>query len=200
MKAKLLVLSFLLLAVMLVGCGGGSSAVTEPSYIVNILVYGTTTDTAAVDTFSANLNTAFPELAKKVDGIGCTQYANGTSPDGITANMNKISMDMTAKKLCIIIADKAGMQRLVASDVFKPISEVFTAEELATITYQTLKYQKTDADGNAVGDPVEFGWDVSGSAVLKGLIGDDSVGIGMVAEAPQQGYTKQVLLHLLTQS
>lgn len=199
MKAKLLVLSFLLLVGMLVGCGG-TTASAEPSYFVNILVYGTTVDPTAADTFSADLNTAFPDLAQKADGIGCTQYSNGQSPEGITANMDKIAINMSAQELSIIIADQGGMNRLAASSAFTPISEVFTAEELATIPYSTLKYQKVAADGSLEGDPVEYGWDVSESAALKSMLVDDkALGIGLVAKGRQTGYSKDILLHILTQ-
>ena len=199
MKAKQFIAVILALTLLMVGCGGGGTETKDPVYVVSILMYGTSVDATANTGLITKLNTQFPEMAAKVDGIGSYVFENGTDASAIEANMSKIVLLMNANKIGLVVSNQTGMGSLCANDAFKPVSEIFSQEELTSISYPTLTYQKKNAKGEAVGDPIVYGWDISGSQTLKALLGDDSVEIGLIAKYPQQTYAKQVLLYLLTQ-
>ncbi len=201
MRAKRFIAAILILAltISMVGCGSSKQDAKDPVYVVSLMLYGTSVNETASSDLIAELNSQFPEIAAKGDGIGSYIYEDGTDASAVEANMSKMGLLMNANKVGLVISNHTGMGSFCANDAFKPVGEIFTQEELDSISYPTVTYQKKNVKGEPVGDPVVYGWDISGSETLKALLGDETVEIGLIAKYPQQTYAKKVLLHLLTQ-
>ncbi len=115
--------------------------------------------------------------------------ADGVSPDAVgeigsksaemmgATSLMKITTQLAANEIDIIICDYDNGQHFAQGGAFMPLSELFSAEELASIDEFTLvSYEQTDEEGNPTGEMMpQSGIDVSHIEELTDFISADRI-------------------------
>ncbi len=116
-----------------------------------------------------------------------------------SATLIKVTAQISGNEVDIILSDYENGKRLSSSDAFKPLDEVFTAEELASIDESLfISYELTDDDGNPTGEMTPpVGIDVSHVEEFAGFMAADQIVCHVVANTENLEHSKEYVLSLL---
>lgn len=94
-----------------------------------------------------------------------------------------------------MICDEANAARGCRGELFYPLSDVFTEEEISGFT-DTLSYEMLDTDGNSTGEmTAECGVPLDNEQIAS-IFGDEPAGMFVVAKADLE-QAKELFLDLL---
>lgn len=194
MKLKrMLAAGFLTAATVLslTSCGSDSSEDT-----IGVVVSSAYVDDEALQTYADELISAHPDWEGKVTFT--SQTMGDSQADGTTygaAVMQQTAM-AAAGEMDIMICDDENGARNCRSDLFLPLSDVFTEEEIASFG-ETLSFEMVDESGNPTGEMTpECGVRVTGDG-FDSAVGDTDLGVYIVSTEKDEALIKEIYTALI---
>lgn len=175
------------------GCSGESSKQSSP----NIVVSASYVNDAEADNLKQQINEALPDK-----GIEVTTISVGDpnkDPASAMAGIMKLTTIFAGKEADILIADYDTAQRNAGNEVFYPLTDLFTEEELEPFQDKMISFEPTDDEGKPTGEKFEnCGIDVSDRTELAGMcVGADSVGVYVISNSQNLDTAKEIFRQLV---
>ena len=182
----------LMVVSVLSGCGG-SSKEEVPEGIVRVAFISAYVSDDEAKSYAATM----AERSEEVNAVEYQTLSIGGESDPMmysTAIM-KIAALVTSNEVDVFIYDKNEAARDARSDMFYPMDEIFTSEELALMEGKLLSYPMVDDEGVETGEmTVQCGLDVSGDEALAKVLNTDEIGIFVVGNAQNIESVKALVL------
>ncbi len=114
------------------------------------------------------------------------------------ANVAKVSAMAAGKEIDIMICDLDNAARFARSEMFVPIKEVFTEEELTGHEDQLLTFEKVDDEGNLNGEYTEAcGVSIDGIELFDSIYKDSEYGIFLINNADPMETSKDIFKNIV---
>ena len=214
MKSKImyriiaLILVVCILVMSLAGCSSASASANRTSF--HIAFSALYMDATAVSEFSEVLASEMPELT--IDGNAPTltpifagmvenDFEAGIFHDPMMAlSIMKIPMMVAAGELDVVVSTLDNAAREARSDIFLPLEEVLTAEELAQFSDRLLAFEHVDTDGYNTWPTGEMtpvcGINITGNEYMRQIFGNQEIGVFIVANTGNIELARSVMLSL----
>jgi len=115
--------------------------------------------------------------------------------------MMKLPALIAAGELDMMICDMENAARNARGDMFMPLGDIFSDEELAELSGRLLSFDLVESDGYetvATGEKtLVCGINVSDNAALKSIFGNQEIGVFIVANTKNVDLVKTVMLSLI---
>ena len=191
MKIKRILAAGVLAAVSILslgGCGGGSSAEDT----IGVVVSSAYVDDEALQAFAGELIAAHPDWEGKVT---FTSQSMGDSEIDGAAVMQQTAM-AAAGEMDIMVCDDENGARNSRSELFIPLSDLFTKEEIAVFG-ETLTFEMVDESGNPTGEMAPTcGVRVTGDGFDTAAGGAD-LGVYIVSTDKDEALVKEIFETLI---
>jgi len=191
--------SAILMIMPLSGCSGSGkedSKQTGP----NIVISAPLVDDAEAETFKQQINEALPDMGIEVTtvSIGDTEK----DPASAMAGIMKVTTIFAGKEADVFISDYESAQRNAGQEIFYPLTDLFTEEELEPFQDKIISFEMTNTDGNPTGETFEnCGIDVSDREDLAKLCaGSDTVGVYIVSNSTNLDAAKEIFRQIVFES
>ena len=207
-KNIIIALVVCLFTMSLAGCSP-STARDAPFQIVFASLYMNET---AISDYAVTLSNDLPDLTINGNAPMLTPVIAGeikNDPEaGIIrdpmmgiAGMMKTSMLVAAGELDVVVASLDNAARDARGEMFLPLDEVFTADELASLGDRLLSFDHIDTDGyetwlTGAKTPV-CGIDITGNEEMRAIFGNQKIGVFIVANTRNLELAKEVMLSLM---
>lgn len=182
--------------VSLTACGGGDKAASG----YNVLAVAGYVDGEALESFGNQLKQEIPELAAPEVNASFGALTLGSAEIDPMANMAGIvSFDarVAAGEVTLAIFDRESAAREARGEVFRPISEILTEEDMKKLEGRLIDYETLDEQGNPDGGRTPaVGVDISDNEALKPVMGEGEKGVFAVAGQGNEALTRKLILHL----
>lgn len=125
---------------------------------------------------------------------------NAKSADlAVSANLMKLTAMIAGKEVDVMICDIDAAARFVNDEVFLPLNELFTEEELAEIDESLqIVYEAKDDDGNPTGEMLDAcGIVVSDREDLKAFLPSENIGVYVIGNTTNLDTAKQYVMSLM---
>lgn len=185
-------------AVLLVtGLSGCSDNSEGQSGNPNVVISAALVNDAKAETFKEQLNQSLPDMGIEISTISVGDTSK--DPAMAAAGIMRLTTLVAGQEADVLIADHDSAQRNAKSELFYPLTELFTEEELEPYQDRIISFELTDEEGNPTGETVEnCGIDVSSQSELAELCpGADSVGIYIVSNSPNLDAAKEIFRNLV---
>ena len=210
MYIKLISLALLLclLVVPLTGCSSARNG-DAPFQIAFTALH---MNTAAVSDYGAMLVNEMPELVIDgnaprftpiVAGVVENDPESGRIHDPMMgiAGMVQIPLMVTARELDVVIATLDNAARDARGDMFLPLDEIFTPEELAAFGDRLISFEHVEIDGPYTRPTGEMtpicGINIAGNEHMRQIFGEQEIGVFIVANSRNVELAREVMLSLV---
>ncbi len=175
------------------GCSGEESKQTSP----NIVISASYVDDTAADNLKLHINEALPD--KEIDVTTISVGDPDKDPTSAMAGIMKLTTMFAGKEADILIADYDTAKRNAGSEIFYPLTDLFTEEELEPFQDKLISFEMSDDEGKLTGEKFEnCGIDVSDNEELAGMcVGADSVGIYVISNSQNVETAKEIFRQLV---
>ena len=196
MKAKrfaAIITAAVLSLTSLTGCSGEESKQTSP----NIVISASYVDDTAADNLKLHINEALPD--KEIDVTTISVGDPDKDPTSAMAGIMKLTTMFAGKEADILIADYDTAKRNAGSEIFYPLTDLFTEEELEPFQDKLISFEMSDDEGKLTGEKFEnCGIDVSDNEELARMcVGADSVGIYVISNSQNVETAKEIFRQLV---
>ena len=196
------------ITVCLTGCSSPSSK-AAPFQIAFCSLY---INDNAVSEYAASLQNSMPEL--RIDGNAplCTPMIMGEVQNDIEAGvindpmmamggMIKLAALVATGEIDVVIADLDNAARDARGDMYLPLVEVFTEQELSALSDRLLSFDLVETDGYETiptGERTPIcGINITGNEAMTPIFGNQEIGVFIVANTKNLGLAKSVMLSLV---
>ena len=178
------------------GCSGSEkedSAQGGP----NVVISAPLVNDAEAETFKQQINEALPDT-----GIEVTTVSIGDAekdPASAMAGIMRVTTIFAGKEADVFISDYDSAKRNAGQEIFYPLTDLFTEEELEPFKDKIISFEMTDTEGNATGETFEnCGIDVSDREDLSKLCpGSDSLGVYIVSTSTNLEAAKEIFRQIV---
>ena len=196
------------LSVFPFGCSSKSSKAT-PFQIVFCSLY---VNENAVSEYGAFLQNKMPELIIEGKAPVFTPMIMGEVKNDIEAGIIndpmmgmggiiKMTTMVSTNEIDLMISDMENAARQARGDMFKPLEEVFTDDEISALKDRLLSFEILNVEGyepTPTGEKTPVcGINITGNENMKKIFGDQEVGIFILANAKNLELAKDVIRSLL---
>lgn len=182
-------------ALMLVSCGSGDETASESDSLLNVTVSASYVSEEALSSYADGFLAAYPEWEGKVEFTAQSMGSEQTDAMMYGGQVMKQTASAAAGELDIMICDEANAARGCRGELFYPLSDVFTEEEIGGFT-DILSYDLVDTEGNPTGEKTPECGVLLDNAQIDSIFGEQPAGMFIVANADLE-QSKQLFLDLL---
>ena len=181
-KSKLITLSCLTLAcsMLFMGCSSDSKQT------IQIIVGNSYVSQENLDACEEELLASYPDWQGEETEIEFTpiDFGDPETDPYAGASIAKVSAMVTAKEIDLMICDTENAARFARSEMFVPVEEVLSEEELAQYEDRLLKFETVDETGNLTGEFTQpCGISLTGDSRFDSIFGEQEYGVFLVANA-----------------
>lgn len=195
MKSKLLSLGLAMAMILtLTACGSSSN------YALRILATAPVVSSDNAEDYASTITVGDDEAVSVT-----TEAINTTSNDSLLELTNSttiltVSTQIASKEIDIMLTDYYNASYFANSDVFMPLDELFTEDELSAIDSSLfVYYDETDDDGNSTGETLAvYGIDVTSVSEFSEFITADQIVINVLYNAQDTDAVKEYILSILS--
>lgn len=142
------------------------------------------------------------KLAEELDGVNvtlnCVVTGGGADPTMQMGGMLKLTSAVAAGEVDVVIADEANAARNARSEMFYPLSDILTDDEVDALGNLALSYSMVDDMGEPTDETTPLcGIDLSGDERFKTVFGDVPVGAFVAANSPNLENSKALMRALM---
>ena len=191
------IFSLCMMSVLLLAGCTSSSNVFEAAFCAPML------DANLVDDTGAALTEALPEIRIEGQEPVFSYVFAGSIPDDPmsgAAGQTRITGMLMAQELDVIIATPEVARVQAVNELFMPLSELFSPQELDMLAGRTIKYEFVDVmNGQEVPTgkyTEECGIDITGHEHLTSLLGDQKLGVYVAANTDHPEQAKALIRYL----
>ena len=186
-----------ILAVLLLASCASHSTAFEVAFCAPAL------DTNFVDDVGISLTGALPQLNTEDQAPIFSYVLAGDIPDdpltGATGQ-SKITGMLMAQELDVMIATPDVARVQAVNELFMPLSEFFTVEELKSLSGRTIKYEFSDIiNGQEIPTgqyTADCGVDITGHELFSSLLGDQELGVYVSASTADLEQARALIRYL----
>ena len=117
--------------------------------------------------------------------------------------MMKLPALIAAGEIDVMICDMENAARNARGDMFLPLGEIFTDDELAAISGRLLSFDLVETDGYetvATGEKTPVcGIDISDNDAMKSIFGNREIGVFIISNTKNIDLARAVMLSLIWQ-
>ena len=196
------------LVISLFGCSSRNSGADS----FQIAFVSLSVNENAISEYGTFLTNEMPELT--IDGkapvfipiiAGETRndYESGkvNDPMAVMGGMMRLATLGATGALDVVIADMDNAARQARGDMFIPLADIFTRDELSSMENRFLSFDKLNTDGY---EPVPTGEktpvcgiNITGNARMRSIFGNQEIGVFIAASTKNPELAKKVALSLL---
>ncbi len=196
----LLVTLTLVTAMLMSGCSAPQNKIETSLHVVVTAKY---VSDANVEAFAKSIQEALPSYnneTKQFSFIGLSIGDGESDPMVTMGALTKFTGMMASNEVELLISDTDNASRNASNgDAFIPLSELFTEQEIASFTRETITLPMKDNDGNETGErTAPCGVDISDLPGVTQMMGADASAY-IVANTKNLDAAKALFLHLATQ-
>lgn len=185
-------------AAMLTSCGGEA----KPTAAMQVSVCAGYVDEGKLQTFSDELFAAHPDWTEGETPVTVEPISMGSEElDGTAygAAILQVSARAAGNELDVMICGGQDAARNTRSDLFYPLEEIFTEEEIAQFGDRLLSYETVDTDGNLDGGETPVCGVRIQNEILDEIYGTTEYGVFIVCSTTHLDQAKEVFLALAAQ-
>lgn len=207
-KITLLVLTLCIGIIIFTGCSSASARGSSFQMAFSALYMNST----AIGEYGTALTNKMPELT--IDGnaphfipvfagVVENNFETGVLHDPMMglAGMMQMSMLVMSGDLDLVVATLDNAARDARNDMFIPLDEIFTAEEMAAFGDRLLSFEHVDTDGFDTWPTGEMtpicGINITGNEDMRKIFGNQEIGVFIVANTGNLDLAKGVMLSLV---
>lgn len=181
-------------SVLLAGC---TSDKLPP---IQILVGNTYVSEESLTACEESLLSTHPGWQEEETAVGFTSISFGdpeTDPYA-GANIAKVSAMVTAKEVDVIVCDTENAARFARGEMFVPIEEVLSEEELSQYQDRLLAFEMVNDEGNPTGEfTPSCGISITGDPRFDEIYGEQEYGVFLVSNAEPMENAEEVFKELI---
>ena len=182
-------------ACALTSCGGGDSSALQ------VVAANTFVSEDALTAYSDELLAAHPEWAEGETAVEFTALSLGSEESDAAAygaGIMKVSAMVASGEIDVMICDLENAARNGRSDVYLPLEDFLSEEEMAAYSALALSFDMVDDEGNPTGEQTAAcGLSLTGSDALSDIYGESEYGVFIVANTENVEQAKDVALAIL---
>ena len=194
---KMKKLSALLCAAMLLVPATLTSCGSEKSDTLQVVVCAPYVDEETLSAYSDAMYAEHPEWAEGESAVEFVAFSGGSEdidPSAFAASMMKISAMVTSKEVDLMICDFDNAQRNARGEMYSPLTDIFSEEELATYEGRTMSFEAVDENSEPTGEMLpESGISLNGNEKLDAIYGDTEYGVFYVSNTKNPDLAKEVM-------
>lgn len=201
-KILALLMVMALLLGLLTGCSSSSDKQGE-SATLQVVVLAPYVFEENAKTLEDTLNAQLPHLTTETASMTMTCISAGnseTDPYGTMAAMTRMAGMLSSNEIDLLICDETNARRYAENgEVFIPLSELFTQEEMEEAGIVAAYVALLDDEGNPTGEMSEAcGVDLSGCTTLKELLLISDLNAYVITDSANVENAKDVILYLVS--
>lgn len=190
----LLCAAMLLVPAALTSCGSGESSALQ------VVVCAPYVDEEALAAYSDAMYAEHPEWAEGESAVEFVAFSGGsadTDPSAFAASMMKISAMVASNEVDLMICDYDNAQRNARGEMYTPLADIFSEEELAAYEGRTMSFEAVDENSEPTGEMLpECGISIDGNKLLDAVYGDTQYGVYYVSNTQNPDLAKEVMLQI----
>ncbi len=200
MKIKRLPKVISLLSLILISSLVLTACSSKESSSIEILIGNSYVIPENFDSTTQDLIANHPDWQDEEATVGFTSINFGdpeTDPYA-GANIAKVSAMVAAKEVDIMICDMDNAARLARTEMFTPVEEILSEEDMEKYQDRLLTFELVDEEGNLTGEYTPAcGISITGQEAFDKIYGEQEYGVFLVSNADPVENAEKVFMDIL---
>lgn len=172
---------------------------SEEAPSVQILVGNSFVAPESFESCTQQLTDDHPSWQEKEAQVEFTSTSFGNPDNDLYAGANvaKVMTMIAANEVDLFICDTENAARFARGEMFAPLEDLLSEEELTDYQDRLLTFEKVDEQGNLTGEYMQpCGIALNGNEALDAIYGEEEYGVFFVSNADPQETCKEIFLDL----
>lgn len=201
MKTKRLSKTISLLSLLLVfpllltACSSSEDTPSTQILVANSLIFP-----EKFESFTEQMMTNHPNWQEEGASVGFSSinFGNPETDPSAGANIAKVSTMAAAKEFDIMICDTDNAARFARTEMFTPVEEILSEDELEKYQDRLLTFDMVNEDGKPTGEhTAACGISMTGKEPFDEIYGEQEYGVFLVSNAEPMDDAKKVFMDII---